>query len=438
VFRLPTELILLIFRRFGSDFRHRLALTHICRRWRQIAVNDASLWTNIFIQTRFRKDNSHLDNFLSFLSMELDRTADLPLDLTWTAQIGDGFFIDTLFLLRAKAPFHRWRTLTVQIIGGSRDEVPWSPIDVFTNLESLTVGYGTHITFISAIDRTIISHLKMLNLRDWRNASLGAVMKSFARSLNYISTFMWTSMPPTSPLPKNIVKVQLETGRHHFLPHIQTYEVDICKFGQGSGLDLANTTTLVVSTRLEIESDCQVLLPALRELRLAAISMDRGSRFEAPALNTLHYLDYGIHSGIEHRSSLERSFLEPGYLLSPNTSIIVDLESPSKLLSILLVKSPKAIQATLRFKYWADAQAVVEKLVRLGVQADSSPTENENLCPRLSELRLDFGWKLSASSTSMKWLVDRVKARRDAGITPPLSIYAGWKGEGTYVLLTGE
>jgi hypothetical protein len=64
--------------------------------------------------------------------------------------------------------------------------------------------------------------------------------------------------------------------------------------------------------------------------------------------------------------------------------------------------------------------------------------ENKCLCPRLSELRLDFRWRLSESSTLKEWLIDRVKARMDAGITPSPSIYASWKGEGTYVLLAGE
>jgi len=80
---------------------------------------------------------------------------------------------------------------------------------------------------------------------------------------------------------------------------------------------------------------------------------------------------------------------------------------------------------------------VLERLFEIGTETDSG-SENVVLCPRLSELRLDFGWKFSDRSPSKDWIVDRLKARREAGITPPLSIYTGWKGEGTYVLLTGE
>jgi hypothetical protein len=103
-----------------------------------------------------------------------------------------------------------------------------------------------------------------------------------------------------------------------------------------------------------------------------------------------------------------------------------------------LAKSSKIANATLQFNDWPSAQAVLERLVGLGAEADSGFTENEMLCPSLSELRLDFEGRYSVPFASKEWLSDKLKARSRSGIAHPLSIYVGWKGEGTYTLLTGE
>jgi hypothetical protein len=128
---------------------------------------------------------------------------------------------------------------------------------------------------------------------------------------------------------------------------------------------------------------------------------------------------------------------EPGYLLSPTTSIIVGSYLSTTTIIKLLAKSPKIANATLRFDYWATAQAMLERLVGLGAETDSRPTENEMLCPRLSELRLNFEWKCSEWAPK-KWLLDKLNTRRRPSIAHPLSIYVGWKGEGTYMLLTSD
>jgi hypothetical protein len=138
----------------------------------------------------------------------------------------------------------------VQTIGQSREALPWCSVDAFTNLESLAVGYATDSTFISAIDRTITPRLKILDLRRWRTEHLENITRSFSRSLTHIWTLMCALIPPTLSLRSNVVKVRLEVGRRHLLPHIQMYEVDVCKFGQGWGIDLANIITLIVSTLL--------------------------------------------------------------------------------------------------------------------------------------------------------------------------------------------
>jgi len=198
-------------------------------------------------------------------------------------------------------------------------------------------------------------------------------------------------------------------------------------------------TILIVSKTLLIDHDCHVILPALRELKLGTLAMRTGAKIEASALDILDFAN-GVDVRIDSQrfSVTNRSLLEGGYLLSPNTSIIAD----SHLLSItvvnLLAKSPKVTHATLRFDNWARARRVLGRLVGFKMETDSGSAENGTFCSRLSELRLDFGWELTEPSASREWLIDALKARREDGITPPLSIYVGWRGEEEYVLLTSD
>jgi hypothetical protein len=130
------------------------------------------------------------------------------------------------------------------------------------------------------------------------------------------------------------------------------------------------------------------------------------------------------------------SLRAPGYLLSPKTSIITDSHLPRTTLINLLVKSPKVTRATLRFKVWDDASVVVGWFLGLNTAINLPSTENEPLCPILSEPRLEFDWTLPCASKG--WLIDAVKTRREAGFLATLSIYARWTGEKTYLLLTGD
>jgi hypothetical protein len=169
--------------------------------------------------------------------------------------------------------------------------------------------------------------------------------------------------------------------------------------------------------------------------------MSFGAKIKAPALEILYFMNnynhgQGVKIYLAHLPNIDRSLLEPGYLLSPNSSIVVDSYLPSVTLVDLLAKSPKVTHATLRFDDWERARVVLESLVGLGT--DSRSVEDGNLCPRLSELRLDFGWEISDLPASKEWLLNRLKAGKESDSAVPLSIYASWKGEGTYVLLKGD
>jgi hypothetical protein len=403
-------------------------------------VNDASLWTTILIQTRFGREETRLDNFLSFLGMQLDRTADRLLDVTWVAGMSDELFAGTLQLIRQKAPFSRWRSLKVKIFRESPAGAPWSASDTFTNLESLLVWQGTDNAIISAIDGTITSRLDVLDLRTWSIGWHTNIMTYFARSFTHISTlllFSFPSVPGTSPLPANVINLRVEQQSEHLFPYIQTYELKECTFARRNSIDLRSMTTLIVRGHLTIT--CQVFLPALREFKIGTLRMDIEEKIEAPALVILHFIDIrtpGVDTETVLLSDTDRSLLEPGYLLSPNTSIAAGSYLPITSLITILVKSPKVTHATLRFDDWGGAQIVLGRLLGFATEPGPYSAENKALCPKLSELRLDFEWELSEPSESKEWLLNALESKKNANIMSTLSVYVGWKGEGTYVLLT--
>jgi hypothetical protein len=364
------------------------------------------------------------------------------LDVKWKAKIGDEGLVATLQLIREKAPFSRWRTLDIEMSGRSHGNALWSSSDAFTNLEVLR-GWcetkETDDTIFDLIDRTVTSRLKVLDLT---LTSTSPSMLSFPKSLTHISTLCLHLLfpEPNTPFPpKNVINLQVGGGQFHLFPHIRTYELGFCIFT--NSMDLRNMTTLIVTDILTILSNCQIFLPALRELKLATLEMATGATIEAPLLDHLHFTDYRDHghrSGRMDRSNPGKAAFHPGYPLSPNTSIIIGECFQIRTLIEVLATSPKVTHATLQFDDRADAQVMPEKLVGFGPPANSQYVENERLCPKLSELRLNLGWEFSELSASMEWLPYALRARREAGLMSSLSIYVGWKGEETYVLFTGS
>ena len=247
------------------------------------------------------------------------------------------------------------------------------------------------------------------------------------KSFTHISTFIFGRVTPTVYTPilhRNIVHLRLQRGQSHLFPYIRTYEVGACIFNRTRSIDLGNLTILIVTGCLRIESDCQVFLPVLRELKLETFQIAIGTKFETPALDALHFANINYPGGDINMSLLSqthRSLPNDGYLLSPNTSIVADSHLLIPALIILLAKSPKVTHATLWFDDWEDAQTVLSQLLGLTTETNPSPAENEILCPRLSELRLDFDWEFSETPVS-KGLLDALSTRDRPGFMTPLSL----------------
>ena len=220
--------------------------------------------------------------------MQLDRTADLLLDVEWYAKFGDNYFIATLQLILEKTPFSRWRTLKVHISGESQEDVSWSSAEALMNLESLSVLDRTDTAFLSVIDRMMTSRLNVLDLCTPRADFMTTFAKSFA-NISYLA-LKAPQFPVDIPfLPENVVILQHDYGRRHLFPHIHTYRLVEGLFYGGNNVDLRNMTILTVRQTLIII--CRVFLPALRELTLGSLWMPQDGEIEAPSLDILHFRD---------------------------------------------------------------------------------------------------------------------------------------------------
>jgi hypothetical protein len=270
---------------------------------------------NIRFETRLRNPNTRLDHFLSFLGLQLDHTANQLLDVTWIAGISDKCFMDTLQFIREKAPFSRWRTLRVFISSGLPDDVPWSSADAFPNLESLIIRGEMDRNLLSVMDCTTTSRLKVLDLSAVPFIEASDMLLSFAKSLRHTSSllikgFYWSSEEPV--IPANVVNLHLEWAYHDPPPHVETYKIWQREFNQHRIINLRNTTTLIVEMTLVLCPYCQVVLPALRTLKLRTLRICSGAKLEAPALEVLHFMNEcgpGVGALLSHTNE---SLLDPG------------------------------------------------------------------------------------------------------------------------------
>ncbi|KAF9257316.1 hypothetical protein L218DRAFT_114539 [Marasmius fiardii PR-910] len=123
IYRLPTSILKKIFGFTSSDITdnvfgvrkiwesNTVALSGVCRHWRQITVNSPLLWSNFSLDLRFR------DRILPILEVFLNRSKKSPLSFYLTVPSdyygGDGDF-DPFFLLLDEQP--RWRYFNIDTL----------------------------------------------------------------------------------------------------------------------------------------------------------------------------------------------------------------------------------------------------------------------------------------------------------------------------------
>jgi hypothetical protein len=105
---LPTELLLHIFHYDDPAGVKRLRLAHVCRRWRIIAIDNASLWTSVEIKQVPDASSECFRKFVSLLELQLERTHVSPLDVVWHISGLLERIAVVLDLILRKGHFCRW------------------------------------------------------------------------------------------------------------------------------------------------------------------------------------------------------------------------------------------------------------------------------------------------------------------------------------------
>jgi F-box-like len=425
--RLPVELSLLTFRFCDPDIRKRLRLTHVCRQWRSIAINSASLWTFLRIEVNFRPHSKRSDSVIALLDIQLGRADGLLLDveLIWNPNTGvDPRLLD---LIRQKGPFSLWRTLKVGFQGVQPDKTfSLGSCDVFSNLESLVILPSAFNSILETIDRTS-TKLRFLELQDSQMTQtvVGAPYQCMMQRIVRLKTFSTDVMS----IPRNILELEAGVRNTHCFPHITKYTLILCVFKNSQSFALENLTHLVATMGIMLSSHVEVYFPALQHLTCGALITRRSTKIDAPVLETFRLLPVNGNGEVVRVMTTALQF--DRYVFSPTKSITLDAYLPHNTAVTFLEQSPRVEQVSLSFEDAITGEKMLERME--GADNRENGVLEGRLCEKMVELRINLGYAL-CDLESWKGRASRfVESRRASG--SELQVYASWKGEGTYVLL---
>lgn len=436
---LPVELLLRIFEMCGTDINARIKLTHICQRWRIISIQSTSLWTEVRIRAGKEDTKDRFNNFMCLLELQLSRTGNLPLDVVWFSSCNESRNGRIMYLIRERAPFSRWRTLVLRVDDfHPHGRLAPEPADAFTNLESLSVSSSTNHSIIDTISRTATSKLRTLDLR-----SCSAPQKEISMAYGTLMKTVWHLILPSfnntvididMVLP-NISHLEADGRHRHMFPRITHYKLVMCTFSAADTC-LPKLTSLNVTSSLDVRSGCEVTLPSLKILRCATIRLDTNAAFSAPMLETAHFCaSYSSAVNGRRVDAFERTLQHPGYRLSPQRFLNIELCMSEKSVLRVLELSPHVNVVTLTFNKERSARLILQKAMSSVSTADTDAGGGSRMPigSRVKELRLNFEWPIRDLEFWMTRASSWVAERRSRGCS--LSIFGSWKGEGTDILL---
>jgi F-box-like len=432
--RLPTEILLYIFRFGNPDVKSRVRLTHVCQHWRDIAIVSGSLWTSIDIRPASTASNEQFANFISLLNLQFVRTQNLPLDVVWHVTENINRNITVIPHIEKNGPFHRWKSLTFS----AQSICPFHSPDGFPNLESLTILSLHAVNVILQINRTTISKLRSLDISQ-SGAYDHNVDSFYGPILHRITRLALSSVNPKiqlvtlTPFPANIVEIEAERRSKHPFPHVNTYKLTQGIFREDHIIDLPRLTTLVITGSFSVYRNCQLVLPSLRSLVCTAISLAHNAILDAPVLEAIEFRDdlRYIPDTQSRFSYIEDVLAHPGYLLSPTKSLLLDASLPPNLIVTILTWSSRLEKATLR----VDADTTVWNVTAAMSSGDTNRTEV--LCPQLTELRFRIAQEYRDRHGVDWWreqAAQMVRGRR--GLSAALHVYGAWDEGETFMLLT--
>jgi F-box-like len=400
--KLPAELLIHIFCQCERGVESALILSHTCRHWRAVALNVGSLWTKVDIHVHPDSSTEQFNAFISFLGMQLDRTAQLPLEVFWQREGSDGRngVIDDL--IRRKGHFSRWRSLKARFEYHAEDAEPvFHPTDIFKNLEYLEILDPSHShpvdsyeqPILHSIDRLVTSKFHTLNLRS-SELQPEVFGKLYGNLMRYVRTLILSQKVfITEQLLTSITTLEVDSAIMHPLPHIQAYRLGTCFFTSEHPIDLQRLTSLTVDDVLILLSHTVLLLPSLQTLRFSAILLHERAEFKCPSLQSIHIpaTDY-LTLGENHLSRLRESINDPGFFLSPKRSLTIEQFIPSDIVIKLVELAPDVEYLSLLFDDRECALGVLKAVGRLMEESRSSFTQASEGHSRLVELRVGFFW----------------------------------------------
>jgi F-box-like len=432
IHRLPVELLLLIFRYGKPQIKERLKLTHICRRWREVTIDNASLWISITIPHDPKALDERFQSFVSLLEMQLELTKALPLDVEWHISGSPDRISVVIDLLQRKGPFHRWRSLTLSLVSVPQ-EVP-SPAGEFSNLESLTVLQVHDHPILQMINLTTTSKLRTLDL-DLSHKFYEDINDFFGTILKRITSLVLSdsalkSLEITPLIPANITTLEDTERRMHPFPYVKTYKLAVCFFTKYHVMDLQGLTTLIITGQCGVTHDCQVILPSLRHFACGAIFFEYHAVLGAPVLEAL---EFNRNTWTAFPSVRPSSIIfildEPGFLLNPSHSLSLDVS----------LSTDRIIKIITRYSQVEKVQIYLDSgVIACGVVA-AFAGKGKGIgfpCPRLTELRLKFGRDCRGLHDFEWWAgqaAQIMEERRCLAIIP--RVYGSWDDGDTYILL---
>jgi hypothetical protein len=432
--QLPTELLLFIFHYNNSGVKDRLRLTHVCKRWREIAIASGSLWTSIDITPASTASDEQFANFISLLDLQFVRTQNLPLDVVWHIHHDIDRTTTVITHIKQNGPFHLWKSLTLS----ARALFPCHSLDGFPNLESLIILPSHTLDVILTINRTTTSKLRSLDISQSgiydKNVDFfyGAMLHHIT-SLVLGNTNVENKNVTLPPFPANIIDIEAQSRSTHPFPHVKTYKLTHGIFREDHIIDLQSLTTLVITRSFSVRQNCQLVLPSLRSLVCTAISLGHNAILDAPVLEALEFREdvARILNMTQNRFGYMKDVLaHPGYLLSPTKSLFLDVPLPSDLIVMILTRYSRLEKVTLRI----DADATVWNVTAASSSGDTNTAQV--LCPQLTELRLRISPEYR-DRHAIDWWRDQaaqmVRGRRD--LSTVLHVYGAWDEGETFTLL---
>lgn len=447
--RLPFELLLIMFHYCSVDLKDRLVLTNVCRYWRSAALEDAWLWTYVCIPHYGGDEEVYHDGIFSMLEIQLDRTKEMPLDVVWTLSELGRFNRQTIDLFHHRAPFSRWRSLTLDYSGNN--DPPHATLDFedsFQNLEYIKLIISAHPqSIMESITRTTTSKLKTLDLST-STLTQSETKALFSGLFSHITSYYipcWEKR--ADGLPRNVVNLGGQRCDIDILPHVQTCTTQMGVIRSGLDIKLDNLTSLTIHSRLYIMNRYDVNIPSLRYLKCPTIFIPQSANFTTPLLDTFHMGTIDVDHTRRGYELCENSIQNGSFQAFPKNTLIIDLFISEESILRLLRGSPDISYASLSFIDEAVAIQVIQRIEgddSSRVAAEASPIMYESnmelgerpetaLCAELSELRFNFGWPISNVDIWKSRVVRLVDERSKLGIA--LAVYASWKGEGTFVRL---